>query len=345
VSRSAPRPAAARRALVGIVWTLAWTMAWAGALALFAHRAHAQGLTLAVSDGPVSLPVYVAEARGLFRAEGLDLRTVACHSGRECWRMMADGRADVATASELQMALNHDARPDVAIVATISASAYQIKIVARRSAHVLETPQVRGKRIGTVAGTSAQYFLDSWLLFNDVDPSTVTMVPLAPDAVIGALERRQVDAVAIWEPLASGAAAALGADAVVFASPRVYTQHFNLVADRATIVRREPELVRLLRALAAAQRAIAADAAGAQAILAARLGVPAAIAASAMADEDYRVRLDQSLVTTMQSQLRWALAAGVASRPQSGGRASDLLHAIEPGPLRKALPGAIGLVQ
>ena len=352
----APRTAATRRAVVGFAWAMAWMAAWGGALLLFAHRAQAAPeiarpapLTLAVSDGPVSLPIYVAEARGLFKAEGLDLHVVACRSGRECYGMLADGRVDIATAAELLVAIGHAARPDIAIVGTVSASAYQIKIVARRSAHIDEAPQVRGKRIGTVAGTSAQYYLDSWLVFNDIDPRAVTIVPLAPDRLVGALERRDVDAVAIWEPLASTAAATLGADAVAFASPRVYTQHFNLLADRATIARREPEFEHVLRALVAAQRLIAQDPAAAQALLGVRLGLAPAIAASAVADQDYRVRLDQSLVTTMQSQARWAARAGALASssplPQAGLGNGDLLHAIEPGPLRRVAPDAVGLVR
>ena len=317
----------------------------AAALLLAPVLAHAAALSLAVSDGPVSLSVYVAQARGFFAAEGLDLHVKDCRSGRDCYALLAQGHADLATASELPVALGSTTRPDIAILATISASPYQIKIVARRSAQVMEAPQLRGKRIGTVLGSSAQYFLDNWLVFNDIDPRAVTVVPLAPDALVGALERREVDAVAIWEPVASAAASALGADAVSFASPRVYTQHFNLVADRATIARREPELVALLRALVEAQHDIARDPAGAQAILAARLGLAPEIAATAFAGQDYRVRLDQSLVTTMQGEARWAVRTGAASRPLPGARAGDVLHAIEPGPLRKAAPEAVGLVQ
>jgi len=318
--------------------------ALAGALALVAAVARGEPISIGVSDGPVSLPIYVAQARGLFKAEGVEPRFVACRSGRECYGLLAKGEVELATASELLVATGRAQRPDIAVVATVSASAYQIKIVARRSAHVAEAPQLRGKRVGTVAGTSAQYFLDEWLVFNDIDPRSVTQVPLAPDALVGALERRELDAIAIWEPLASAAAAALGADAVTFASPRVYTQHFNLVAARATIARREPEIVHVLRALVAAQRAIADDPGGARAVLGARLALPPAVAASAMADEDYRVRLDQSLVTTMQSQARWAVLAGMPG-PQAAGSSSDLLRAIEPGPLRKAAPDAVGLVR
>lgn len=340
--RPAPaRPGVARRALVGAAWTLAWMAAWACGLAVFASRAHAAPLTLAVSPGPVSLPIYVAQARGLFKDEGLELALRPCASGRECYKWLADGQVDVATAAELQVALGAATRHDLAIVATISASSYQIKLVARRSAQIMEAPQVRGKRIGTVPGSSAQYFLDNWLVFNDIRPADVQVVGLAPDRLVSALAARDVDAVVIWEPLAAQAAQALGGDAVTFASPRVYTQHFNLVSARPTIARRDADIARLLRALVKAQRLIVEEPEAARALLADRLHLAPSIAATVMEGQDYRVRLDQSLVTTMQGQARWAARSGAGD----GGAAIDVLRSIDPAPLRRVDAAAVGLVR
>jgi len=289
----------------------------------------------------VSLPIYVAQARGLFRDEGLDLALRPCASGRECYKWLADGQVEVATAAELVVATGAASRHDLAIVATISASSYQIKLVARRSARIEQAPQVRGKRVGTVPGSSAQYFLDNWLVFNDIRPEAVHVVGLAPDQLVPALEARDVDAIAIWEPLAAQAAQALGGDAVTFASPRVYTQHFNLVSARTTIARREADVERLLRALVRAQRLIRDDPAAARALLAERLHVTPAIAAAVMEGQDYRVRLDQSLVTTMQGQARWAARAG-----GNGALAGvDVLRSIAPAPLRSVDASAVGIVQ
>jgi len=339
--RAPPRARVTRRALAGAAWTLAWTAAWACALALFASRAHAAPLTLAVSSGPVSLPVYVAQERGLFKEEGLDLALRPCASGRECYKWLADGQVDVATAAELLVATGGASRHDLAIVATISASSYQIKLVARRSAQIMEAPQIRGKRIGTVPGSSAQYFLDNWLVFNDIQPDAVHVVGLAPDQIVPALENRSVDAVVIWEPLAALAAQSLGGDAVTFASPRVYTQHFNLVSSRPTIARREADIERLLRALVKAQRIIRDEPAAARALLAERLHLAPAVAAAVMDGQDYRVRLDQSLVTTMQGEARWAARAG-GSAAAAG---VDVLRSIDPAPLHRVDAAAVGLVQ
>jgi hypothetical protein len=52
------------------------------------------------------------------------------------------------------------------------------------------------------------------------------------------------------------------------------------------------------------------------------------------------VRLDQSLVTTMQGEARWV------ARNAGNGRANvDVLRAIAPAPLHRVDPGAVGLVQ
>jgi hypothetical protein len=62
-SPAPPRASLARRALEGAAWTLAWTLAWGCALMMFAHRAQAAPLTLAVASGPVSLPICSATTR------------------------------------------------------------------------------------------------------------------------------------------------------------------------------------------------------------------------------------------------------------------------------------------
>ena len=334
------RPGLTRRALVGFAWALAWTLAWGGALVMFAPRAEAAPLTLAVASGPVSLPIYVADARGFFKDEGLDLRLRDCASGRECYQWLAEGKVDVATAAELLVATGGTPPRDLAIFATISASSYQIKLVARRSAGIAEAPQISGKRVGTVIGSSAQYFLDNWLVFNDIDPTSVSVVGLAPDEMVGALEARSVDAIAIWEPAASSAALALAGDAVTFASPRVYTQHFNLMSARTTLQRRDADIARLLRALLRAQRTIQEEPAAVRALLVDRLHVVATLAATVIENQDYRVRLDQSLVTTMQSEARWA--ARSTGSPHAG---VDVLRAIDASALRRLAPTAVGLVQ
>lgn len=302
--------------------------------------ARAEGFTLAVSVGPVSLPVYVAEAEGYFTREGLIVHTRECPSGRACFQMLSEGSVDLATASELLVALNSFKRPDLAIIATISTSSHHHKLVARRSAGIAAPRQILGKRVGTVAGTSAQYFLDSWLVFHEVDPQHVTVVSLAPDQVVGALQRRELDAAAIWEPLAATALDNLGDDGLVLRSPRLYMQHFTLVTNRKMIASRNADLVKFLRALLRAQNFIAEEPGKAKGILRARLGIDSRLVEATFKEHDFRIRLDQTLLTTMSSQARWAVREGYA---EPGSKPKIPLNSIAPELLRRLAPDAVTL--
>lgn len=312
-------------------------LALAGACGLWTG-AGAQTLSMGVSDGPVSLPIYVAQANGYFDREGLSLSTRSCSSGRDCYSLMADGTVQLATAAELIATLNSFNRQDLVFIAAISASSSQIKIVARRSAGIASASQVAGKRVGTVQGSSAAYFLARWLSMDNPKALASTVVPLEPARILPALQRGDIDAAAIWEPVASNAAAALGSDGVLLENPGLYTQQFGLLTSRGLTKTREADLLKLLRALLQAESFIAKQPGKAQQILATRLGVTEAQAAAQMREHDYRMGLDFSLIDTMDSQARWAIREmRVQPKPDT------LQNVIETSLLRKVAPEAVQL--
>src|SRR5882724_3119361 len=206
------------------------------ALALFAlfGSCHSVELVLAVARATMSLPFYIADSQGYFAAEGVNVRTQECTAGQHCLKLLFEGKAQLATAADIPVVFNSFERNDYAILATFVSSSRDVKLVTRKSAGITQAKQLEGKRVAVVKGTSAHYFLDSSLILNDVDVKKVTVVSLQPDQMVAALERQEVDAVAIWEPFAYLAMKALGADGTIFPSPRIYTETFNLIAQRHT---------------------------------------------------------------------------------------------------------------
>lgn len=303
--------------------------------------ASAAELKLAVAIGPVSLPVYVARAQGYFRDAGVNVDVVDCRSGRECLQVLERDACDLATGAELQVVLNSMPQPDLAVFATISTS-QQIRIVADRRSGIKTPMDLKGRRVGTLMSTSAEYYLDAWLLFHDIDRSEVRVVPLPSDQMVNALREHAVDAVAIWEPTATQAATELGMDEARMPTPLVYRQHFVLIGKRPKVAARQDEMVRMLRALARAGATIARNPSTARAVLRAKLGIDDAQAAAYLREHDYKVALDQALVSTMESQARWAVRSG---QMPATGPPRNLLHLIEPAALRVAAPGAVTLVR
>lgn len=297
----------------------------------------AQELTIAVSRTSLSLPLYVAETQRFFVDEGLSVQTRECIGGQRCMKLLLDGQVQLATASEIPVMFNSFTRSDYAIVATFVTSGQDVKLVARKSAGIATAAQLPGKRIGTVRGTSAHYFLDTFLVFNGLDPKKVELVPLPPEQIEQALKDRTIDAAAIWEPFAHKSLKALADDGHVLPSGRVYTETFNLIAGRKLIAEREPDIVKVLRALDRAQRWIRDRPVEAQAILKDRLQVDQGFIDATWKDFNYRLSLDQSLLSTIEGEARWALREGHVP-PDS--KTPNYLQFIEAGPLRKAVPAA-----
>ena len=329
----ASRRSLPRRPLHGLA-----RVAWALALSLGPIGSMAQDLTIAVSRSSLSLPLYVAENQKFFADEGLSVQTRECIDGRRCIKLMFDGQVQLATASELPVMFNSFTRSDYAIVATFATSAQDVKLVVRKSAGIETAAQLAGKRIGIVKGTSAHYFLDTFLLFSGMDPKKVELVPLPPEQIEQALKDRKIDAAAIWEPVAHKSLRALAEDGMVLPSGRLYTETFNLIAGRKVIADREADIVKLLRAVDRAQRWIRDRPTEAQAILKERLQEDQGFIDATWKDFTYRLSLNQSLVSTIEGEARWALREGYVPPER---KTPNYLQFIDAGPLRKAAPAAV----
>jgi sulfonate transport system substrate-binding protein len=170
------------------------------------------------------------------------------------------GQADLATNSETQALRGSVEHPDLRVIFTVAECPY--RIVARRSAGIARLADLRGKRVGTQLESSGEFFLDAMLRTVRLTTEDVTRVPFmarteAPISLLPeALRSGRIDAVALWEPQVQRAKAAIGADAIEFYDPAVYTEKFNLCTTQANLddIAMRQQIVAFVRALMAAAR-------------------------------------------------------------------------------------------
>ena len=315
-----------------------WRVALAFAASAWLNPAGAADtLRIAASRAPVSLPLYVAQRRGFFADEHLKVVLSDCIGGTRCLHQLLADKADLATTSEMPVVLQAFAQADVAIVATLVHASDNLKLIARKASGVTSGEQLAGRKVGVIAGTAAQYQLETHLLDVGVDPRKVTMVPLQAEETVDALRSGRIDAVAVWEPY--GYAALHGADPVGVRLPLSggYIESYNLVARRA-LFRRDDELARLLRAVERAEQFIQARPAEAQAILREQLQLDQHFVDWVWGGLGFRLSLDQALVTTMEGEVRWAQREGHVA----AGTRPNVLTLIHAGPLKAVKPAAVG---
>jgi ABC-type nitrate/sulfonate/bicarbonate transport system substrate-binding protein len=210
-----------------------------------------------------------------------------------------------ATNSETQALLRSVDRPDLRIVMTVSECAY--RIVARRASGIATLADLRGKKIGTPANTSAQYYLVKALRTAGVAPSEVTVVPMAVPDMAGAMAKGSVDAVSGWEPGAHDAIAALGAGAVTFQPPGLYRELFDLNTTTAVLndpVRRRA-LVASVRAMIDASAQVRAKPASVWPLLSSRINVAQATISDAWTHFRFSARLPEDILDVLVEEERW----------------------------------------
>lgn len=300
----------------------------------------AQPITIAVSRSSLSLPLYVAEAQRYFAAEGLAVTLQECIGGPRCFQSLLQGQVPLATVAELSVMFASFDRSDHVILGTFATANNDLKLLTRRSSGLQTAAQLAGKRIGTVKGSGAHYFLDSALLLHGVDPKRIELVLLPPEQVGPALIEGRIDAAAIWEPFGQQTLRKLGADGLQLPTPRIYTLTFNLVASRSFALERSADLPKLLRALGRAQTFIEEKPTLAQSLLRARLQEDQAYIEATWKDFDYRLSLEQSLMSTLEGQARWAVREG---HVPAGSRVPNFMRFVELGPLRAVAPTAVTL--
>ncbi len=200
--------------------------------------------------------VYLAQAKGYFAAHGIDVEERRFTSGRDAIAALGAGRIDAAVAFETPIVLRAARDRSLRVLTTMHVARGNTRLVARRDRGISAASDLAGKRVGVPRNTNAEYFLDVLLAWGGVAQRDVRLVDVHPDAIPDALASGEVDAVAIWAPHAERARELAGAGGAVEIASEVYTELSMLVTRDAVVAARRPALVRLVAALADAERLV-----------------------------------------------------------------------------------------
>lgn len=276
----------------------------------------AEAIVLAASLAyPGSALISIAEAKGHFAAEGLQVTLKAYPTGKACLDAALAGEADFTTTADIPVMFASMKDAPVAILASMSTtSGGDYGIVARRDRGIGSPEALKGKRVGVPAGTSAHFFVDGLMLRRRVDASQFKVVNVAPAKMPEALAAGEVDAIGVWEPYLGQVKEALGDKAITFGQPGIYDSPWLLAAHRELAARRPEAARRLLRALIRAERYFAAEPAAAREALAKARNEDLARVEKLISVFRFDVRLAQSLLGGLEDEARWAIRTKIVDR-------------------------------
>lgn len=233
--------------------------------------------------------------------------------------------ADVVTNAETQALRFSIERPDIRILMNVTAGLY--RIVARRSSGIETLKDLRGKKISTFPRTSAAYYLFRELQSVGLKESDVQIVPLAPITEISAaIGRREVDAIAIWEPASQEAIELLGSDAIEFQTPGLYREIFNLntLAGKLADPAKREQIVVFLRAVIAAAKQIREDPERAWQLTAQYSGYDINLIKRSWKHHRFEPHMPADLLDVLVEEDKW-IAAETNRRPRTRAELSTLI--------------------
>jgi len=217
-----------------------------------------------------SLPLYVAEANGYFKEEGLEVETIFFTSGPAATSAMLGGSVDfISSAFENTLKLAQQGQPVLNILtmqADFSGALVARKAVAEKLGRTPTVADMKGLRIGTLqrggfADSAARYLLLDSGLNPDKD---VQLIPIRGfDKHLAAGKANEIDASLMVEPWQTIAVHEVGdwqmvTNITVGEGPKVFHDigYITLQVSPQYLSKNRPVAEKVVRALVKAQRFI-----------------------------------------------------------------------------------------
>ena len=232
--------------------------------------AHAEPLRVGVSRSAHSSLIYVAEAQGFFKKQGLDVIIKEYELSLESVNDLVADKVDIATAGEFAFVMRSFQRRDLRIPAVIS-KASDMDLIVRKDRGIARPQDLKGKRVAVARGGQAEFFLYNYLIFNRIPAEGVQIVYHTPSEMVKAMADGTVDAALCWPPYTTEMEKQLGATGCPLARSKRTGLLFALFAKEGFLKKQPKMMEQFLAALLEAEGFIAKYPDRAQAILRQRL--------------------------------------------------------------------------
>ena len=119
-------------------------------------------INLAISPIPHSALIFIAQEKGYFAEQGLNVEMIKFSSGKMALDALLGDGVDFATTADFPLTLAGLSDQEVGIIATIGYGD-DIKVIARKDAGISEIKDLEGKKIATLKGGGGDFLCKSCL--------------------------------------------------------------------------------------------------------------------------------------------------------------------------------------
>lgn len=264
-------------------------------------------VTIGTQHAESSAFIYIAEDRGFFTDNSLYVTIKDDYdSGADALKGMLNYEADISVSAEYPIVIEALKGENLSIIGCVDK--YEgTYLVARKDKRFNDAADLKGKRIGLLLGTEAEFYLGRCLELHGMSLEDIVLVNCDPSQSAIALVNGNIDAFVLEYNLIGPVKELLGDNMIIW--PQQNRQlAFAVMACRSDWMGSNRELInRFLNALAQAEEYTIVHPKIAKAIVKKRLNRNDEYMSAVWPNHQFSLSLDQSLITAMEDESRWVI--------------------------------------
>ena len=252
----------------------------------------------------VSALAYIADVKGFFKEEGLEVEFSATTNAKICQDLLVAGKADLMNGAEAPFTYLAASNPDLSIIAFLERNP-ETSIFARKDRGITSFADIKGKRLASLPGTVSYFFLARVMEQLGITKSELSITSMQPPTMPQALVGGAVDAIVMWEPWGSNAMKQLGENGVRLTNTALYEYEAILLTTN-TLKKTRPQVIKkILAALIKAENFIHSNQVESILILSKAIAFEQEVLEKLWPSYTHKVRLENGPLELMQANFRY----------------------------------------
>lgn len=264
--------------------------------------------TITLGTNPIELNalIYVAEERGFFADNGIQIRYRDYDTGVAAVNGLLNGENDLAMTTEFVIVGNVFNKKEVTALAAVDESTL-FYLVAPAQSGIQGIKDLEGKRIGVPSQTIMEFYLGRILEINGISLKTVSLVNTSAADPGGALSAGNIDAVITWGSYLADIEKHFSSQMIILGVQSDQPSFWSAVST-SSWVKQNPVLIkRFMAALARSESEVDRHPAEARESIRQRLNYTSSYIETIWPQNQFSLSLDQSLIAAMEGEARWMI--------------------------------------
>jgi ABC-type nitrate/sulfonate/bicarbonate transport system substrate-binding protein len=304
------------------------------------YKVEIETVTIGAAPLESSALIYIAGHLGFFEEQGLDVKIKDYETGAASLNGLLKGEVEIAIPAEYALVGKALQKEQVRAITSIAKAQY-FYLIGRKDRGINKIDDLKGKKIGVVRKTIAEFYLGRFLDLNGVGAEKIIPVNIDISKSEDLIEGSGIDAIITRTPYVFSIEEKLGPGAVIWPAQSDQALYAIMVGSDNWIKEHPETIIRLLNSLLQAEKYLIRHPDKAKAIVQKWLGFDDSYMEAVWSRNQFALSLDQSLIIAMEDQARWMIKNKLASETAI----PDFLDCVYMDGLREVKPEAMKIIR